>query len=138
MSYPPAGFSSNQRVEIKPDEAGLVAAAETNLSRYITSEFGPRIASVQAQIRAKGPSVELYNQLGLLYVRAGMYSSAVPVYMESAKMGSVAAMNNLGNICTLQKKYEEALAWYEKSLAIDPENKTAKNGAARMKSEIEK
>ena len=138
MSYPPAGFSSNQRVEIKPDEAGLVAAAETNLSRYITSEFGPRIASVQAQIRAKGPSVELYNQLGLLYVRAGMYSSAVPVYMESAKMGSVAAMNNLGNICTLQKKYEEALAWYEKSLAIDPENKTAKNGDDRMKSEIEK
>ncbi|MCQ2572987.1 MAG: tetratricopeptide repeat protein [Treponema sp.] len=137
-NYPPAGFSSGQDVEIKPEESELVAAAETDISRYITTEFGPRIAAVQAQIRANGPSIELYNQLGLLYVRAGMYSSAIPVYSESAKYGSTSAMNNLGNICSLQKKYEEALAWYEKTLELDPENKTALKGVARMKSEIEK
>lgn len=138
LSYPPAGFSSGQEIDIKPEESALVSATEIDLSRYITTEFGPRIAAVQAQIRAKGPSVELYNALGLLYVRAGMYSSAVPVYEQSAKMGSASAMNNLGNICSLQKKYELALAWYQKALEVDPENKTAKKGVARMQSEIEK
>jgi len=137
-SYPPAGFSTNQEVEVKPEEKDLVSAAETDLSRYITTEYGPRIAAVQAQIRAEGPSVDLYNALGLLYVRAGMYSSAIPVYTESAKLGSTSAMNNLGNICSLQKKFADALAWYEKTLEIDPENKTALKGVARMKSEIEK
>ncbi|MCQ2596713.1 MAG: tetratricopeptide repeat protein [Treponema sp.] len=138
QSYAPAGFSSGKEIDVKPEEAALVSASEVDLSRYITTEYGPRIAAVQAQIRANGPSVELYNQLGLLYVRAGMYSSALPVYEQSAKMGSTSAMNNLGNICSLQKKYAEALAWYEKSLELDPENKTALKGVARMKSEIEK
>lgn len=138
LSYPPAGFASEQDVEIKPDENALVSSAETNLSRYITTEFGPRIAAVQYQIKAKGPSIELYNQLGLLYVRAGMYSSAIPVYQESAKYGSTSAMNNLGNICSLQKKYEEALRWYEKTLEIDPQNKTALKGVVRMQGELTK
>jgi len=138
QSYPPAGFSSDQNAEIKPDETALVSAAETDLSRYITTEFGPRIAAIQAQIMANGPSIDLYNQLGLLYVRAGMYSSAIPVYEESAKYGSTTAMNNLGNICSLQKKYEEALAWYQKTLELDPQNKTALKGLVRMQSEIEK
>jgi len=138
LSYPPAGFSSDQNAEIKPDETALVSASETNLSRYITTEFGPRIAAVQYQIKAKGPSIELYNQLGLLYVRAGMYSSAIPVFSESAKYGSTSAMNNLGNICSLQKKYEEALKWYEKTLEIDPQNKTALKGVVRMQGELTK
>ena len=33
-------------------------------------------------------------------------------------MGSVTAMNNLGNIASLQKKYTEALAWYKKALGL--------------------
>ena len=73
----------------------------------------------------------------MLYVRAGMYSSAIPVYQLSAKMGSVPAMNNLGNIAALQKKYEEALSWYKKALEIEPENRTANAGLNRIQSELQ-
>ena len=58
----------------------------------------------------------------------------LPVYQLSAKMGSVPAMNNLGNIAALQKKYEEALSWYKKALEIEPENRTAKSGLNRIQS----
>jgi tetratricopeptide (TPR) repeat protein len=137
-SYPPAGFSSGETVSVKPVEADVAASVETDIARYITAEFGPQIAAVQARIKREGPSIELYNNLGLLYVRAGMYSSAIPVYELSAKMGSTAAMNNLGNIASIQKRFDDAKVWYEKALKIEPDNKSAQKGLNRVLGELEK
>lgn len=138
QSYPPAGFSSGESTSTTAAEKTVTAAVETDISRYITAEFGPQIAGIQTRIKTEGASVTLYNQLGMLYVRAGMYSSAIPVYELSAKMGSIPAMNNLGNICILQKKYTEAKKWYEKVLEIDPENATALKNLTRISTELEK
>ena len=135
--YPPASFSSSESIALETSEKTISEAVETDISRYITAEFGPQIAAVQNRILKEGASSELYNQLGMLYVRAGMYSSAIPVYQLSAKMGSVAAMNNLGNIAALQKKYEEALSWYKKALEVEPDNKTAQSGLNRIQSELQ-
>ncbi len=136
--YPPAGFKGNESSSSMPSESALTAAVENDIARYITAEFGPQIAAVQNRIKEEGASVTLYNQLGMLYVRAGMYSSAIPVYQQSAKMGSVPAMNNLGNIASLQKKYQEAKYWYELALQNDPDNATAKKNLNRIASELEK
>lgn len=138
QSYPPAGFSSGETINVKPVEADVTAAVETDVARYITAEFGPQIAAIQAQIKTEGPSAALYNTLGLLYVRAGMYSSAIPVYEQSAALGSAAAMSNLGNIAVLQKRFEEAKKWYEKALVIEPDNKSAQKGLNRVLGELEK
>ncbi len=135
--YPPAAFSSGSSVSDKPIEAPLVAAVETDMSRYITAEFGPQIAAVQNQIRAKGMSVELLNKLALLYVRAGMYSSAIPVYERSAAMGSVSAMTNLGNIAVIQRRFADGKVWYERALALEPDNKTALRGLNRVLGQLE-
>ena len=71
------------------------------------------------------------------FVRAGLYDSAVSVYEVSAKMGSVPAMNNLGNIFSMQKKYQKAKEWYEKVLAIDPENETARKNLVKVETELD-
>ena len=135
-TYPPASFASGENVTIETSEKVISEIVETDISRYITAEFGPQIAAVQNRILQEGASITLYNQLGLLYVRAGMYSSAIPVYQLAAKMGSIPAMNNLGNIATMQKKYDEALSWYKKVLEIDPENGTARSNLNRIESEL--
>ena len=135
--YPPAGFTSSENVALEASEKTVSDAVETAIVRYITAEFGPQIAEVQKKIVEEGASVQLYNQLGMLYVRAGMYSSAIPVYQLAAKMGSIPAMNNLGNIASLQKNYQEALVWYKKVLELDPENATAKANLKRIESELE-
>ena len=135
--YPPAGFASGENVSLETSEQTISDAVETDLVRYITAEFGPQINAVLAQIKKEGASISLYNQLGMLYVRAGMYSNAIPVYQLSAKMGSIPAMNNLGNIASLQDNLEEAVKWYRKVLELDPENATARSNLNRIESELQ-
>lgn len=137
QTYPPSGFSSDDVRNKIPSEKDLVRAGEDAIAKYITQEFGPQIAAVQAQIKAEGASITLYNRLGLLYVRAGLYDNAIAVYEISAKMGSVPAMNNLGNILSLQKKWKKAKEWYEKVLAVDPNNETARKNLVRIETELE-
>ena len=137
QTYPPSGFSSDEAKNKIPSEKELVRAGEDDIAKYITQEFGPQIAAVQAQIKADGVSPTLYNRLGLLYVRAGLYDNAVSVYEVSAKMGSVPAMNNLGNILSLQKKWKKAKEWYEKVLEIEPENETARKNLVKIETELE-
>lgn len=135
--YPTASVPGATSTGETPLETSLISAAETDMSRYITTEFGPQIAAVQNQLAAQGISVDLLNKLGLLYVRAGMYSSAIPVYERSASMGSVTAMNNLGNIAVLQKRYAEAKLWYERALSISPQNGTAQRGLTSVLGHLE-
>ena len=135
--YPPVTFQSGSGSVEKPLEAVLNAAVEIDMSRYITTEYGPQIAAIQYQIKEKGMSVELLNKLGLLYVRAGIYSSAIPVYEKAASMGSVAAMNNLGNICVVQLRYADAKLWYERALTLEPTNSTALKGLNRVLGHLE-
>ena len=52
-------------------------------------------------------------------------------------MGSVAAMNNLGNIAVLQNRYVDAKDWYERALAIEPSNATALKGLNRVLGKLE-
>ena len=59
------------------------------------------------------------------------------VYEVSAKMGSIPAMNNLGNLCSLQKDYKAAMNWYKKVIELDPENETAKRNLEKIASELE-
>ena len=136
-TYPPSGFSAGETKSKIPQEKELVKAAENDLAKYITQEFGPQIAAIQNQIKEEGGSTTLYNRLGMLYVRAGLYDSAISVYEVSAKLGSVPAMNNLGNIFSLQKKYKQAKTWYEKVLAVDPENETARKNLVKIESDLE-
>lgn len=137
QTYPPSGFSSGETNTKVPSEKDIVKAGEEDLAKYITQEFGPQIAAVQERIKTEGASISLYNRLGLLYVRAGMYDNAVSVYEVSAKMGSIPAMNNLGNILSLQKKFAKAKEWYEKVLAADPQNETARKNLERIETELE-
>ena len=46
-------------------------------------------------------------------------------------------MNNLGNILSLQKKYAKAKEWYEKVLAVDPNNETARKNITKIETELE-
>jgi len=137
QSYPPSGFSSGESSTKIPSEKSLAVSVENVITQYINQEFGPKIIDLQARIKAEGPSTDLYNQLGMLYVRAGQYPSAMAVYEVSAKMGSIPAMNNLGNLYTLQGDYKTAMEWYKKVIGLDPDNETAKSNLEKIAADLE-
>ncbi|MDR1899910.1 MAG: hypothetical protein LBQ55_07885 [Treponema sp.] len=128
QNYPPAALSAQEAQFDKPPEANVVRMAETGMLRYIAAEFGPKIRRAQEAIRTGGGTPALYNQLGLLYVRSGMYEEAKAEYRRSAAMGSAPAMVNLGNLAMLERDMETASRWYSQALTVDPSNRAAANG----------
>ena len=135
--YPPSSFSTGDTKTKMPSEKTLAATVDNVLSQYINQEFGPKISELLHRIKTEGATPELYNQLGMLYVRAGLYPNAMAVYEVSASMGSIPAMNNLGNLCTIQQDYEAAMGWYKKVLELDPNNGTAIRNLEKIISELE-
>jgi hypothetical protein len=131
-SYPPAAIQAQEAQAAKPLEANVVRAVETGILRYISSEFGPKILEVRETIRREGGSAALYNRLGLLYVRSGMYAEAKDEYRRAADLGLASAMVNLGNIFYLEKNSREAEMWYRQALRRDPQNKAAADGLNRI------
>lgn len=135
--YPPAGIIGREAQFEKPEEDTVIRAVETVMMRYITAEFGPRIKQVQNRIRAEGGSVARYNELGLLFVRAGLYAEAKAEFTRSAGMGSATAMINLGNIAMLERDYTAALDWFSQADAAEPGNRAAKSGMERARVELD-
>jgi tetratricopeptide (TPR) repeat protein len=127
-SYPPAALSVQEARFDKPPEDNVVRLVETDMLRYIAAEFGPRIRRTQEAIAAGQGTSTLYNQLGLFYVRSGLYEEAKAEYRRSAAMGSAAAMVNLGNLAYMERDMETASRWYGQALTVDPANRAAANG----------
>lgn len=135
-TYPAASIVGSEAQFAKPDQAAVTRAVDTDLMRYVTSEFGPKIRAVQGRIAEEGASPALYNQLGLLYIRAGMYGEAKAEYGRSAELGSVTAMVNIGNLALLEKDFAAAGTWFRKALELQADNKAALAGLERVKLEL--
>jgi hypothetical protein len=130
-SYPPAALNAQDTQYDKPSELSVSRLVETDMLRYISAEFGPKIQEVQNLIRTQGGSAALYNRLGTLYIRAGMYNEARAEYLRSAAMGSAAAMVNLGNLAVISRDFAAAEDWFSQALRADPGSQGARNGLDR-------
>jgi len=135
-TYPAASIVGTEAKFEKPGADVVARAVNTDLMRYISSEFGPKIQNIKDEINTQGTSASLYNQLGLLYIRAGMYAEAKVEYQKAAALKSVAAIINLGNISLLEKDYKTAASWFKKALELQPDSKGAQNGLDRANLEL--
>ncbi|MDR1176066.1 MAG: hypothetical protein LBK83_11430 [Treponema sp.] len=133
VNYPPAAVSSGEESLAKPSEEMVARTVETDMQRYIVAEFGPKIQAVFSDIQTNGPSAARYNQLGLLYVRSGMYAEAKQVYERSAAMnGNAVALVNLGNLAMIERDLDEADHWFREALKSDPGNRSALGGLEQI------
>jgi hypothetical protein len=125
--YPPADLPPQSLPPALPVEADVVKAADAAVKAYITTEIEPRIQAVNAQIRVNG-TASLYNQAGLLYLRAGSNAQARTNFERAAGMNSTAAMLNLGNLAIVENDITTAERWFNRVLQLDPNNAAAKRG----------
>lgn len=122
----------------KSPKAGA-AAFKAELSSFVESETGPRIAAIQAEIKKAGGSSALYNKLGVLYARYGMLDKAEEQFAAALKGKSPgSAVFNMGNILFVQGKYADALVYYGKALAASPKDPNALLATARANAALGK
>lgn len=137
QTYTPAGIGGENSKIDKPLEEDLISAVNTDLLRYITTEFGPKIKAAQNDIRKKGTSTARNNKLGQLFVRAGLYQEAKAEFITAASHGSFAALINLGNIYFIDRNFLEAKKWFKRAVNKRPDNSTAIKALDRVNAELE-
>ncbi|AEF83973.1 hypothetical protein TREPR_3169 [Treponema primitia ZAS-2] len=130
--YPPAAAPPLRNRNTRPDENAAAAAVERALKSYIDQELAPAIVRLQEQIRG-GATPALYNQLGLLQLRAGSHRDAQRTFEQAAGMGSLPAMLNLGNLFLMDDDWNNAESWFNRALDTDPEYEPAKRGLERVR-----
>ncbi|MGL1891003.1 MAG: hypothetical protein OCD02_05215 [Spirochaetaceae bacterium] len=134
-TYPPSGIRGDEVSLKKPTEAAIKKEVSKEISRYISTEFGPKISLIKEQLKNK-EDPKLYNRLGLLYTRAALYQEAKKQYTKAINKGSISARINLANIYIIEKNFIKSKELFEAVLNIDPKNSKALKGLQKVEREL--
>jgi hypothetical protein len=137
-AYQPVALSGAAVMTAQKDPGAASRAFRDELAAYVEAETGPRAAALQAEIKksgknGNGANPALYNKLGVLYARYGLYDKAAEQFnlAIAAKGSGSSAYVNMGNIHFLRGKYAAALDYFKKALAAVPNDSAALLAAAR-------
>jgi hypothetical protein len=129
--YPPAPLPDLGTRVGRVNSDVIQTEANSAIDQYVFQEILPLIWRTEAQLRLS-PIATLYNRLGNLLVRAGRFAEGKLNYERAAQTGSVAGMNNRGNIALHERDYITAEYWFTQALTIDSSNVTAQRGLDRV------
>lgn len=78
-----------------------------------------------------------YAEMGLNYYYLGNYEKSISIYEEglAKDINNTVLLNNIGAAMVMTKRYDEAIAQFEKVLKINAADQLAKNNIAWAKSE---
>jgi tetratricopeptide (TPR) repeat protein len=112
----------------KQDQIKTAEAAELkgDLAR-IHEEFGTAVNYYRTALKANPGNAKLENKLGIAYLQMNNRSSARKAFLQAIKSDpySVNALNNLGALNCIEKKYNPAVRYLKQSLALDESNASA-------------
>ena len=137
--YEPVSISGSALPLLFPSTDAILANYKSNIDNFVVREVQEKADYYFGKIQERGESAKLRNRIGILYARYGMYPEAEKQFLIAADQDRryTAPMINLGNIFYLSKNYEDALSWYQKAAANDPENEVVLAGLARSRYELE-
>lgn len=78
-------------------------------------------------VKATPTNAQIYNKLGITYLQLNEHGSARKSFSKAIKYEPhfVNALNNLGAVNTLEKKYNPAIRYLKQALALDETNASA-------------
>jgi len=90
------------------------------------NDYGTAASYYEKALRTGAPSTELYNKLGIVELKLGKasYPAARKSFLQASKLDprDGNALNNLGALMCLEKKYKPALEYLKQALALDEAN----------------
>ncbi len=133
--YAPVNIPDAEPQSGVPDTGAVGEAFRRSLDRYVSDLIAPAVKTLESEIAAK-QSPELYNKLGILYGRFGLFEKADAQFKRAAQSGYAPAIINRAHAYFVQAEYGKALALYEGALQKDAANPAALFGAARCRYEL--
>ncbi|KAA6461240.1 tetratricopeptide repeat protein [Acidobacteria bacterium AB60] len=110
------------------DRVRQVEAAELkgDLAR-IHEQYGSAIYHYRAALKADPKNARLENKLGIAYLQSNDHGAARKAFTRSVKLDPhfVNALNNLGAVDVLDKKYNAAVRYLKQALALEETNASA-------------
>ncbi len=132
-TYAPANTGDRLKVAVSlPDQEKIYSSYSGELGKLFSTDFQPRIAKLQTDLKKNKDDVKLVNKLGVLYARFGMLDEAKKQFdlVIKTKGDSTPTLINLGNLAYLDGKNKDALDYYTRALAKSPQSSTALQGIA--------
>lgn len=117
-------FADLPRIEqIRVAEA---AELKGDLAR-IHEEYGTAVDYYRTALRANPGDAKLENKLGIAYLQMGNHGAARKSFIQAIKFDpyQVNALNNLGAVNCLDKKFNAAIRYLKQSLALDENSASA-------------
>lgn len=104
-------------------EAAKMAEESGDLAR-IHKNYGLAISSYQAALRLNRNNAVLYDKIGVAHLLNGQRGAARKSFLQAIKYNPtyVAAINNLGVVALLDKKYKVSVNYFKQALALEESN----------------
>lgn len=106
----------------KLDPKNYIYAYEIGLAQIRKQDYQVAISTLKRALKFKNINSQVYQLLGNAYSYGGDPKIAIKTYESGMKKFPNAGNLHLekGNVLLYQKKYEEAVASYEKGISVDP------------------
>lgn len=107
-------------------QAARAAEEKGDLARF-RNELQVAVADYQVAIRLDSQNSGLYNKLGIVQFRLGDHPGARRSFSQSIKLNprNTLALNNIGALAVVDRKYKTAVRYLKESLALDELNASA-------------
>src|ERR1035438_10312832 len=102
-------------------QAGAQKAEERGDLARVRNNYSLAAAYYQAALRISRQDANLYNKLGIVELQQSQRGQARKNFTLALKYDPklIAAVNNLGAVALLDKKYKPAMGYFKQALAMD-------------------
>ena len=136
--YQPVGFSDSTTDPTIPNTEEVVASFRDELDRWVKREIATRELEFLAKLEEKSDDHRSRNRLGVLYAQYGLNDKAQTEFQTIVETEDhMPALMNLGHLLYLTGEEQSALTYYNKALALSPDNPRAVLAVARANHDLE-
>ena len=135
--YQPVAFNIPGVQASVPAQDAVARSFDEQMKRFVEREIGDREQALLQEAKKAQGDPRVLNSLGVLYARYGLLEKAAAQFDAALKRGAYApALLNQGNLRSLQGRLEEALGFYQRALAMQPDNARAALAVARTSHQL--
>jgi tetratricopeptide (TPR) repeat protein len=137
-TYQAVGFKEGGTGIPLPDRQQVTEAVLIAVNKHVEREIFPQVERLKKKLKENPDDIRSRNKLALTHARYGLYDKALADFLQILKNREYSpALTNAANIYYLKGSLPEALAYYNRALEQNNNNRSALVGVARCNYDLE-